>query len=407
MRELAKKRLQQNFQQSAKYLSLVFNDFFVLALIFIFGAVMFWYAQVMKVLPAKLWYYPLLLSALLWLAFLPGKMVTLLQAADRQFLLATDDRLGDYLAPMRRYSLVLPALLLALAGGIMYPFASLKMGLGNLNYFSLILALFFAKAFEQGAVSRSFTFDHRVKQLAWLVRFAVLALLLAGLYLLPNALYLLLAASVLALLALRAWKNSAFDWQYAIDYEAKRKETVYAGFAMFTDVKERQVTVKRRKYLDFLLPPFGKESPNSFLYRRTLLRDPEYLSLLARMTAFAILLMAMIQDPVWSLVLSALVMYLTVWQLLPLGQKYDQNIMYRVYPIGQKDRGTELSRVLSWALLLQAGMIIIFWLAIMPGKFAWSLLLLVCCGLLAKVYLPHKTQQLAKKARYKSKKRRK
>ena len=53
MRELAKKRLQGNFQQSAKYLALVFNDFFVLALIFIFGAVMFWYAQVMKVLPVK------------------------------------------------------------------------------------------------------------------------------------------------------------------------------------------------------------------------------------------------------------------------------------------------------------------------------------------------------------------
>lgn len=58
MRELAKKRLQGNFQQSAKYLALVFNDFFVLALIFIFGAVMFWYAQVMKVLPVKAWYYP-------------------------------------------------------------------------------------------------------------------------------------------------------------------------------------------------------------------------------------------------------------------------------------------------------------------------------------------------------------
>lgn len=405
MRELAKKRLQGNFQQSAKYLALVFNDFFVLALIFIFGAVMFWYAQVMKVLPVKAWYYPLVLSALLWLAYLPGKLVTLLQTADRQFLLVTDDRLDDYLAPMRRYSLVLPALLLALAGGIMYPFASLKMGLSNLNYFSLVLALFFAKVFEQGAVSRSLTFDHKVKQVTWLIRLVLLALLLASLYFLPNALYLLLALAVIAILALRAWKNSAFDWQYAIDYEARRKETVYAGFALFTDVKERQVNIKRRKYLDFLLPPFGKESPNSFLYRRTLLRDPEYLNLLARMTAFAVLLTAMIQDPVWSLLLSGLVMYLTVWQLLPLGQKYDQNIMYRVYPIAQKERGQEVSRVLAWALLLQTGLIIIFWLAIMPGQFAWSLLLLVWCGLLAKGYLPYKTQQLAKKSRYKKRKK--
>lgn len=76
----------------------------------------------------------------------------------------------------------------------------------------------------------------------------------------PNALYLLLDLAVIAVLALRAWKNSAFDWQYAIDYEARRKETVYAGFALFTDVKERQVNIKRRKYLDFLLPPLARKA---------------------------------------------------------------------------------------------------------------------------------------------------
>ncbi|KAA8814960.1 hypothetical protein F1C07_00665, partial [Lactobacillus crispatus] len=34
MRELANRRLSENLKQSVKYLTLVFNDFFILALIF-------------------------------------------------------------------------------------------------------------------------------------------------------------------------------------------------------------------------------------------------------------------------------------------------------------------------------------------------------------------------------------
>jgi len=67
MRDLAKRRLQENLRQSLKYLVLVFNDFFILALIFLFGALMFWYAQAMKTMPENLWYYRPLVGILLWL----------------------------------------------------------------------------------------------------------------------------------------------------------------------------------------------------------------------------------------------------------------------------------------------------------------------------------------------------
>ena len=45
MDKLAKARLRANLKQSLQYLSLVFNDFFVLALLFLVGALMFWYVQ--------------------------------------------------------------------------------------------------------------------------------------------------------------------------------------------------------------------------------------------------------------------------------------------------------------------------------------------------------------------------
>jgi ABC-2 type transport system permease protein len=96
MRNLAQKRLKKNFQQSLKYLVLVFNDFFVLALIFLFGALMFWYAQSMKVMPENLWFYRPIVGAVLSLTIFIGKLVTLIQPADLQFLLPQDENMFHY-----------------------------------------------------------------------------------------------------------------------------------------------------------------------------------------------------------------------------------------------------------------------------------------------------------------------
>lgn len=82
MRELANRRLSENLKQSVKYLTLVFNDFFILALIFLFGALMFWYAQAMRVIPNNLWFYKPLVGFIMWLPLLAGRLVTLLKEAD-------------------------------------------------------------------------------------------------------------------------------------------------------------------------------------------------------------------------------------------------------------------------------------------------------------------------------------
>ena len=94
MRELANRRLSENLKQSVKYLTLVFNDFFILALIFLFGALMFWYAQAMRVIPNNLWFYKPLVGFIMWLPLLAGRLVTLLKEADMQFLFTQDEQMG-------------------------------------------------------------------------------------------------------------------------------------------------------------------------------------------------------------------------------------------------------------------------------------------------------------------------
>lgn len=376
MRELAKKRLQKNLQQSLKYLVLVFNDFFILALIFLFGALMFWYAQAMKTMPSTLWFYRPLVGAILWLPLLIGKLATLFKKADIQFLLPQDKQIADYLQPVFNYSLIVPVIILLLLAGILFPFATIKAEIAPLEYVFGVLAVFLAKIMQLKIMEHNLFFNRKISLPSvnvFLLLAFVLGLAVPRLILLV---VLLLAIGVIILI-LKPRHAALFDWQYAVDQEEQRKSQVYSVFSMFTDVKEKKVTIRRRKYLDFLLPKSNlAENPNRFLYRRSLLRNPENINLLVRMTAFAVLVSWLVQNWLWALGLSCLVIFLTIYQLLPMANEFDGNMMYRVYPIETTKRGQDLVVVLSLAMLLQTLMISLFWIVVLP--FNWQLLQAIC-----------------------------
>ncbi|BDR60754.1 ABC transporter permease [Lactobacillus xylocopicola] len=396
MRELAQARLRKNVQQSLKYLMLVFNDFFILALMFLFGGLMFWYAQAMKQLPTALWFYRPLVGLLLGTPLLVGKLVTLLKPADLQFLLPQDDGLRLYLKPLFSYSLIVPTIILLLLAGILFPFAALKAQLPTLNYLFAIVLVLLAKTLQL-KVQEHNLFAGRKLALAPVT--LSLLLLLAVAMVKPNSIYglVVLVAVCIILLTLRPQASPLVDWPYAVDQEEKRKNRVYTAFSMFTDVKEKQISISRRPYLDFLLPRhLDRETPNRFLYRRALLRNPEYLNLLVRMTAFAVLVSWLVQNTWWALGLTCLVVFLTVYQLLPLVCEFDDNIMYRVYPIERTQRGRDLITVLALALLLQWLIIGLFWLVLLPINLQlWEAIgsLVIWTNVLLNLYLPYKIKK--------------
>lgn len=396
MRKLAQKRLQNNLQQSLKYLVLVFNDFFILALIFLFGAIMFWYAQAMKTMPSQLWFYRPLVGAILWLPLLVGKLATMLKPADLQFLLPQDEQIEKYLKPMLNYSLVVPGIILVLLAGILFPFAIVKAKIAPFEYVLGVFGVFVAKILQLKIMEHNLFFNRKVSLLAF--NLVLLLAFIIGMTSIPifYAVLFLLVICV-SLLILKPHHDKLFDWQYAVELEQKRKSRVYSAFSMFTDVKEKKVTIKRRKYLDFLLPKsLARENPNRFLYRRSLLRNPENISLLARMTAFAVLISWLVQNWLWALVLSCLVIFLTVYQLLPMVSEFDSNIMYRIYPIQRSNRGKDLVVVLALALVLQWLIISVFWLLVLPinlNLLEASAMLLIFSLLIGQIYLPAKIKK--------------
>lgn len=394
MRELAKKRLSENLKQSVKYLTLVFNDFFILALIFLFGALMFWYAQAMKTMPSDLWFYKPLVGLIMWLPLLTGHLVTLLKDADMQFLFTQDAKMSDYLKLMIKYSMVLPTILIVLLGGILFPFATIKAGITVWSYALIVIGTILLKGCMLLIEKENLYFYYNSPN--WLSLVITLAVLLIGS--LGSYIYPIEVVVMMIIARLGTKKDKGiFDWRYAVESEKARKDRVYSIFSMFTDVAEKQVTIKRRKYLDFLLPKsIAKENPNVFLYRRSLLRNPEYLNLLVRMTVFAVLISWLVQDWRWALGLSCLVIFLTVYQLLPIATEFDSNIMYRVYPIVRDKRGKDLVKVLNLGLLIQWLLISILWLILLQTDvhlWASIVALFVFTMIINYGYLPVRVKQ--------------
>lgn len=253
MQDLAKNRLQKNLQQSLKYLTLVFNDFFILAIIFLFGALMFWYAQSMKKMPPNLYFYKPLVGLILSMPLLIGKLVTLLQAADIQFLLPQDKNMRAYLKIMRSYSLLVPLICLVLIAGILFPFALIKAKIPILSYCLAVLAVFLAKIAQLKVMEYNLFYNKKISlflvNTLFFITFAVLMMW-------PKTMFLvvILLAIIISGATFKPQNTALFDWQYAVELEQRRKNQVYGVFSMFTDVKERKVKIRRRKYLDFLLP---------------------------------------------------------------------------------------------------------------------------------------------------------
>ena len=208
------------------------------------------------------------------------------------------------------------------------------------------------------------------------------------------------AASVALLIALIGFtiyifsqKLESFDWTKAYEKERIRQNRVFIFYSMFTDVSEKAIVIKRRKYLDFWLNFQKAKNANQFLLQRNLLRNPDYISLLVRMTIFAILLSFMVTDMNMVLILSALVVFLTAYQLLPIKRLYQRHIMYHVMPI-KRDNIREVKSVVTWALLLQVIMIVIFWIVIFKiSVLLNAAILLIFMLLIANIYLPLKLKK--------------
>ncbi|MDG2976958.1 ABC transporter permease [Latilactobacillus curvatus] len=359
MQALWQKRVQKHIQEQVKYLRLVFNDHFVIAIIFLLGALGYTYANAVKGLDPQAWWLKPVLSLVLLAAVSFGRLATLLKEADSVFLLPKESGLVTYLKSARLYSSWLPLIAMAFVTLLVAPLLLITKTVPAWHIAVVLITLVIIKDRRFSIQLRQWYQADETQATKGLSLILDLAIIASQLYQWLNLVGVLVALGLAYYqrqqLA-RVQKTQLFDWLAAVGAEDSRMGRIYRLYNLFTDVPGLSSQVKRRRYLDGLLKPITAKPANTYLYlyARGFLRGTEFSGLYIRLVVLGGIILCF--SHIWwlSLALGLLLIYLVGFQLLPFYNQYDQIIFTHLYPVPTTKRIQAFSQLMRTLLLLQA-----------------------------------------------------
>nr|WP_253732939.1 ABC transporter permease [Latilactobacillus curvatus] len=288
MQALWQKRVQKHIQEQVKYLRLVFNDHFVIAIIFLLGALGYTYANAVKGLDPQAWWLKPVLSLVLLAAVSFGRLATLLKEADSVFLLPKESGLVTYLKSARLYSSWLPLIAMAFVTLLVAPLLLITKTVPAWHIAVALITLVIIKDRRFSIQLRQWYQADETQATKGLSLILDLAIIASQLYQWLNLVGVLVALGLAYYqrqqLA-RVQKTQLFDWLAAVGAEDSRMGRIYRLYNLFTDVPGLSSQVKRRRYLDGLLKPITAKPANTYLYlyARGFLRGTEFSGLYIRL----------------------------------------------------------------------------------------------------------------------------
>lgn len=350
------RRVRLHQKQMQRYLKYVFNDHFIMILLILVGGAGLYYSNVVQQLnPEFIWAKPITIVILLCVLFI-GKFATLLQEADKVFLLPKEKDMRGYLMGALKYSCILPFVLLILTAIALMPLLQAVEKVQLIDLIELIVTLLLLKIVHL-LIEFSAFFQLSAKtiqkyQVVWLL--TSLVSLIFSLYI--NGIFGVVLSAILFLFfyvkTLANFKNHLLDWEGMIDKEKRRLHQMYRIINLFTDVPEISSSVKRRIYLDSLLKriSFTHKDTYLYLYARSFLRGTEYSGLYIRLLVIGALIVVFVAQFWVSLIAALIFIYLIGFQLIPLYSQYDYMTMTQLYPISQSEKRYSLESLLKLLL---------------------------------------------------------
>lgn len=354
MNNLWKKRLNLYLKRMIKYYRYVFNDHFVIALLFLLGGISYTYSNFIKSLNVDLsypWAKPVVIIVLLvMLQF--GKVGTLIDEPDKVFLLPQEKGMREYLMKAQKRAWVSNSVIQIVVWIVLLPFIYYGVHLNLVESIILLLSqvalkvaqvnLFFIRAFEA---------KYQAGKYSLILNYVVpLIVYMLGLY---ASIYFALGITVGLILYLKSLpKNKIIQWNYLIDVEKLRLMRKYSFFNLFTDVPQVKKKAKRRKYLDWLIP--NLKNVYGYLFIRAIIRNGEYSGLYIRLTVIEFIVLLFIPKFWLSLVIGMLFIYLIGFQMLPLYKYFDDNVFVHLYPLETNSKGKEFKSILLALLIINA-----------------------------------------------------
>ena len=399
MSRLFTKRRQRHFMMLLKYWRLVFNDHFVIALFFLFGALAYGYSEWLPTLSANQWWPRFMLIAWFVLLAQIGRLATLIKRPDPVFLLPQVRAMDGYLRRAYLYSLVL-AEGMTLAGTFAaLPFALTTERLSTVDIVAVFLTAVVTKDDWLFTARKSISLCWSKQGWRTQAEYWLNPLLAAAATWLVSPLLGLAVAVILDVAMRLVYRELTIDWQAAVKMESNRMYSVYCFFNLFTDVPSVQGNVKRRRWANGLVRWLSNgHRPWAYLYARGFVRNTDISGIVIRLTLLGMALAFLVPLQWLNTALGVLFIYLIATQLMPLYGQYDANVLTHLYPVQTEERVKDFQRLLTRVTVIEAALIV---LASIGLHFDWRGFLLnlvfatIEVGILTRFYFKLRIKKLS------------
>jgi ABC-2 type transport system permease protein len=379
-KKLWKDRSVHRLKEFGVYLRYILNGHLVVVLLFLVGTAAFyyqnWISSLSREFPAEI-----IIAVILGIFLTHSPVYTFLLEADQVFLIPLEARLRSYFLRSGMLSLVFQGYILLMIFALVMPMYAHVSENGFQSFFIFLIILLVIKGWNI-AVNWKIHYYVQPSVYTWdmIVRYFINVLFTFLLFKNAHILFLVLFAFIMASYYRSFYvrtKKMGLKWDLLIAQEEKRMASFYRLANLFTDVPKLKDTVKRRKWLDWLINriSFSQDKTFDYLYARTFLRSSDYLGLFIRLTVIGGFALYFISFGAGQIVLSLLFIYLTGFQLLPLWNHHQNKLWIDLYPVTQDHKTTAFHSLLMRILFIQSFIFTV--IILFKGEWIFSLIILV------------------------------
>lgn len=358
MSNFFKNRLQVHFKNLARYLKYVFNDFFVIALMFFVGALGLVYANFLKGLSPNLWWEKVVIILALVVGLQICGLATLVKKPDQIFVAPKEYDLKKYFRAALEYSFLMATFFQAVFIFILMPFIMISLNWSISKIIILFVLIIILKWMiltnHLGDLYLNFPKNNWQKGTINLIVPMICLIIAVYFNLFVGLIMAIIFAICLQMLFNRLTK--LIDWKYVVNSEERRMSVIYRFLSLFKDVPEIKPKSKRRGWLRPLFKLIKKNQANTFtnLYLITLIRDGEISSLFFRLTVIGFLVIIFVKNAIMSVFIYDLFIYLVGFQLIPAYKVFDDNVFVHIYPISNQQRIDNFRSVVKTLLFIES-----------------------------------------------------
>lgn len=350
LNNVLKKRQQQHFKTMIKYLKYVANDHFTIVFILLSTMIALEYRKFIEtftITAINIQMTYVFLSLGLPFIILIGRIATYIESADEYYLSLMQREWLSYLKKCfwkSQVVLVIPSILSIL---IVIP---LLTKINNVLILPLSMTLILLKQYDLLFQFYNFKFGEKIKRLfLYVLSSSTLYLVLS-----TDFSYLIIVILIIIYVFLYYFviqKVKKIDFQYVINVEKSRINTLYQFLQLFIDIPLLNEKIKTRKYLTIFLTK--KEEVYSYYYEKLFIRSNSFIGIFTRLTIISMLLTFLIQQSLIYSVTIFLISYITLIQLLPLYKISSHYLLFALFPQSKKERKRQFINVLQKLMFIQ------------------------------------------------------